>query len=473
MRTYAFTLILAALSLAACNTSEKATSSTYNDDIYYSSKDAAADKEKQKQKIEEAKRQAEEAKRAEEARRNAENNASTAGNNKTSEAANDDYYPETEKRTDKNGDTYITNNYYDEPFNYDDYYDYEYAARLSRFHNNVGTYGYYDSYYTNSYWYTGDPYYYGTSVYMGYNFWGPSYVTYSYNPSFYWYTSVGWGYDPWYHPYGFNPCYGYGYSPYSNGYANGYYNGYNNGYWNGYYDGHSQNYFNSYDNNSYYYGPRGSMTANSRVTAQPTMATRYKEVVEAETHKPFEATHGRDNNPYMKPTTVDDYRSNPKPVDGRRDNYTTKPVVSPGNPDSKPVNERPSNNGKPVNGDINNKPVNGDRPVYNDKPVNNRPENIDNKPIYNEKPVYNENKPKERPSPDQSRPQQRPVNDQRPFNQPKPVEQKPINEKPIEKPVNITPKSNNQFQAPAPSPAPRNSNSSGNGSAPPKSGPRR
>ena len=67
--------------------------------------------------------------------------------------------------TDGNGNTYVTNNYYD------DYYDYEYASRLRRFNDYNMGYGYYDDYYTNSYWYNYDPYFWGVSIYTGYNWW--------------------------------------------------------------------------------------------------------------------------------------------------------------------------------------------------------------------------------------------------------------------------------------------------------------
>src|SRR6267378_3272857 len=71
----------------------------------------------------------------------------------------------TEQYMDDKGNTYITNNYNDH-FNSDDYYDYEYAARLRRFHNPYSGYGYYDGYYTNSYWYSYNPFQWGVSIYM-------------------------------------------------------------------------------------------------------------------------------------------------------------------------------------------------------------------------------------------------------------------------------------------------------------------
>ena len=118
-------------------------------------------------------------------------------------------------------------NYSGDGYNQDDYYDYAYSAKLKRFYDPVPYGGYYNDYYTNSYWYDPNPWNYGFSIYMGYNWWGPSY---------------GYGYNPYY---GY-PYYGY---PYYGGYGCG---GYNEGY-----------YYNSYDKNSHYYGHRGSDVGGS------------------------------------------------------------------------------------------------------------------------------------------------------------------------------------------------------------------
>lgn len=186
-------------------------------------------------------------------------------------------------------------NYRDPKFNYDDYYDNAYASRISRFQNPIYGTGYYDSYYTNSYFYNGNPAMYGSSIYnyypssmyspygygsgmsvgIGYSsgFYSPSSMFYSsyYNPyygmgsGFGMSYGMGYGYgSPYYgmgmgYGYG-SPYYGmgygmYGYDPYSMGYMNGYYSGlYSSGYGAGYVGGYS----NSYDYNSNYYGPRSS-----------------------------------------------------------------------------------------------------------------------------------------------------------------------------------------------------------------------
>lgn len=73
-------------------------------------------------------------------------------------------------------------------FDEDDYYDYAYSARLRRFYHPVVYRDYYADYYTNLYWYTHDPLYWGTSIYLGYSWWYPSY-----------YSALYW--DPFYNPY--------------------------------------------------------------------------------------------------------------------------------------------------------------------------------------------------------------------------------------------------------------------------------
>ncbi|MDE7338149.1 MAG: hypothetical protein K2M92_02560, partial [Bacteroidales bacterium] len=93
-------------------------------------------------------------------------------------------------------------------FNYDDYYDYEYTSRLRRFHNDDDYISddYYSDYYTNSYWYDRDPNYYGTSIYLGYDWWYPSFSFY-YRPG--WYVDWNWGWR-----WGWSGYYSYGYPYY-------------------------------------------------------------------------------------------------------------------------------------------------------------------------------------------------------------------------------------------------------------------
>lgn len=273
---------------SSCKTFKDLSKQKDGDDVYYSMKDAKKERAaEKKRREEEEKRKAEEAKQQQIQENNAKAMATSPGTD-----------------------------YYEQPFDYDDYYDYEYAARLRRFNSPNPCAGYYDNYYTNAYYYNQNPNYYGTSVYNSYSFWGPSAYAYNYCPSSYFYYNSGWAwgtgmyygnpygspygmgyYDPWanqgwgYNPYcSYNPGWnsgwgGYGYNPYGYnpyGYANNGY-GYGNGYGNG--NGNNNYYFNSYDENSYYYGPRHNPTStDGRVPGSggPAFGERYADAVAAE-----------------------------------------------------------------------------------------------------------------------------------------------------------------------------------------------
>ncbi|MGZ3862933.1 MAG: hypothetical protein ACXVPN_11015 [Bacteroidia bacterium] len=207
------------------------------------------------------------------------------------------------------------NPYYKDPnFNYDDYYDNAYAARIKRFQQPLYGTGYYDSYYTNSYFYNQNPAYYGNSIYNSYNmgyspygYYSPSaaFNNYAYNPYYNGYGGYGgygsgmaigvgygmgygssmygsYGYNPYGMGYGCSPYgygmgygyspYGYGYSPYGMGYG---YNPYG-------YGGYSSpmyatGYYNSLDYNSgtYHYGPRGSHAGGNSPNNSPTPAPHH------------------------------------------------------------------------------------------------------------------------------------------------------------------------------------------------------
>ncbi|HOI00324.1 MAG TPA: hypothetical protein PLE85_07235, partial [Bacteroidales bacterium] len=187
--------------------------------------------------------------------------------------------PQTQTYTTPEGDVYITNYYYGNDYQFNDYYDYAYASRLRRFGHP--TYNdYYHDYYTNYYWYNYDPWYYGTSIYLGYNFWYPSY--YYYRPSFYmgWnygFFNIGWGwgwpYSRWYSPY--YSYGGWGWPSYSMGYWHGYWDGFYDGHYGGYYS----YYYNSYDYNAYYgpRTPRSSTSGTSRSGREPrTLGERFE-----------------------------------------------------------------------------------------------------------------------------------------------------------------------------------------------------
>jgi len=135
------------------------------------------------------------------------------------------------------------NNYYS-----DDYNDYGYSSRIRRYDENWGGWGYYDDVYTNSYWYSYNPYQFGMSIYMGYPWWGPSAYWYSYYPSYYWGCGLGfnWGFGWGLYDLGcYNPFWGYG------GYGYPYWGcgNYGRGYCYGGY------YYNSYEGGNFF-GPR-------------------------------------------------------------------------------------------------------------------------------------------------------------------------------------------------------------------------
>ena len=189
-------------------------------------------------------------------------------------------YSTTDSYVDETGDTYVTNNYYydEEVYDEDDYYDYSYASRLRRFHNPINGFSYYDAFYTNSYWYSYNPFDYGLSIYLGYPWWGFSYGWRNPYRGYWgnmscWYGygngwgfggyGNGWGYGGFGNGWGYG---GFGYGGYWSGYNNGYWNGYNDGVYDGYYGYNNPYYYNSYDGTNYYYGPRNSTASNSPST---------------------------------------------------------------------------------------------------------------------------------------------------------------------------------------------------------------
>ena len=220
-----------ALTLSACSSQKMSRngSSGNNDDIYYSSSDAVKEGESVYTEPDPSAQQpqASEYTAAPEAPV-AEGSEQRFDYNQDGQAPAGTY-----TETDGEGNTYITNNYYG------DYYDYEYSSRVKRFYTDVNLgVGYYDGWYTNAYYYDYNPWSWGVSIYLGYSFWSPVYVPY-YNYCYTPYTYYA--YNPWYSPY--NGCGGY-YGCGGCGGCGGYY-GYSNPY-----------YFNSYDSHSYYYGPR-------------------------------------------------------------------------------------------------------------------------------------------------------------------------------------------------------------------------
>lgn len=153
-------------------------------------------------------------------------------------------------------------------FNYDDYYDYEYTSRLRRFHeDDYLSDDYYSDYYTNTYWYDANPYYYGTSIYLGYNWWYPSYTCY--RPGWY----LGFSYGPFSFGWGGWPYYSYYWPEYGWGYSNGYWNGYWDGYYNGYWHEHCYDYcYNPYDRNTYTQSQYGKRISGGSSVTRPVVA---------------------------------------------------------------------------------------------------------------------------------------------------------------------------------------------------------
>ena len=174
MKTKLFLLALIALVASSC-------SSTYNtanvDDVYYTGEDAVAESASGIESAE------------------PDYYTGNAGEGSGEYADYEEpYYSTSETIEDPEGNTYVTNNHYYDPYMYDDYYDYSYAARIKRFHDPYYGFGYYDPYFTNSYWYNYNPWHFGTSIYMGYPYWSPS-LAFSLSYGWGWGSiGMGWGY---------------------------------------------------------------------------------------------------------------------------------------------------------------------------------------------------------------------------------------------------------------------------------------
>lgn len=165
--------------------------------------------------------------------------------------------------------------------------DYEYASRIRRFHNPIDNCGYYDTYYTNSYYYCGNFIVYTyRPIYAGWWYWGwRPYRYYCYTN--YWYT----------HPYSY-----YRYRYYSSNYYS-YWNGYNNGYWNGYNDGWNDN-----RTSKNYYGHRKKSSfsyrvKNDRITSKNNSSINSNKEYINYTSKPISRpVEGKSVKQYSRPT---------------------------------------------------------------------------------------------------------------------------------------------------------------------------
>ncbi|HQF28052.1 MAG TPA: hypothetical protein PLD36_05495, partial [Bacteroidia bacterium] len=147
MKKVTFMLIASAMYISSCSTNR--ISARDYDDVYFSNKDATADNYRRDegsgsqpaaQPEQYSSNQDNQENRAAE-QNNSDNSYQNSdnSNNSSNERFSDQNNGDTEQYSDGKGNTYVTNNYYDD----DDYYDYAYSARLRRFHHPYG-WNYYD-----------------------------------------------------------------------------------------------------------------------------------------------------------------------------------------------------------------------------------------------------------------------------------------------------------------------------------------
>ncbi|MDB9775243.1 hypothetical protein OAB47_03315 [Vicingaceae bacterium] len=228
----------------------------------------------------------------------------------------DDYALEEPLPLDEN-----TVNRNNQDFNMDDYYDYEYTARLRRFHGpTVGVgmgMGYYDPFFVDPFFYNRNPMFIGGSIYDPF-----------FSPMGGW--NVGFGYNPW----GWNNGFGM-----NNAYWAGYNHGFNNGFYGG--NGFDNGFGRSVSRSNTHYAPRGS-----GITAPYQRGGRAEQ-------NPIRENNGRMGNPTnnttqpVRPETrtarpatrpsADDYARPSSPTASPTTRPTTRPNVN----QSVPQNVRP------------------------------------------------------------------------------------------------------------------------------------
>jgi len=221
----------------------------------------------------------------------------------------------------------------------DERYEYEYTARVRRFHQPARGFSYYSNYYVDNYYY--DPYMAGMNIYnvqpyYSHNNWGWNYPYCGWSSYGYGWSSYGgfgqyYGYNPyrWHSPYGgwYNPYNSWGYNPYWSGYNNVYWNGYNNGYWNGWYG----NGWNRNNNNNWNWFETSAPNAANFVT------TRNPRGTDTGLHRSRNTpVQGYDTHQRINSNNLDD-RGNIPSIRDR----STNPNIRNTNPDTRQPNVRP------------------------------------------------------------------------------------------------------------------------------------
>jgi len=355
-------LIFAIALLSACSSNQGL--SSYEDDIYYSTK---ADKATLASAYEPV-AQAEEYIDIDE--RDYGYDTESAA-----QKSQDEYYdPEFKANQAQSQKANPVNNYYGNRYEDDDYY---YSNRNRRFASTQIGFGYYSPYYSYGNWYSFDPFY------PRPNYWNPYYspgVNYGWNS----YSGWSYSYSNWGPGWGMN--YGYGY-PF--GYSSFYGGGYNNNYY-------CPSAFNGGNGNDYF---------NNRTSIYSGQFTPYSSSA---------ASNSSDMNKGFRAAAIKDLNGELRPASLQPNLYQgTRPVNAPaGN-----VSERPSNMGRP-NADLRPMEQGGGSSPAEINGTESRPSQVEREAA----PSY------VRPEPDQvgpvqTRPQAEPAPTEQPRQEPRPNSQ--------------------------------------------------
>jgi len=254
----------------------------------------------------------------------------------------------TTSELDSEGNTIINNYYYEDKNDFNQFEDdFYYQSRFRRFNNNFAGFSYYAPVYTNTYFYTYNPYAWNTNIYYtpyySRNWWNRG-VT----------VNVGWnrGFNN-YNPFGFNNYNPYSFSPYAaytnyynpfgyNSYSPYAYNAYGAGYdpciGSGAYVNNTYNSDNYYENT--YYGTVPSRT-NTNNNATPAAAINRGNQTTYDTYRPTSNYNNTSDN------NVRNNNSSSMPVYGTPSKSVTRPATSNANP-SKPTYSAPKSVTKPI-----------------------------------------------------------------------------------------------------------------------------